>query len=291
MGFSIKSSFDLRYLRHGSGEQVMTVAEGDTADSELTTLQEWPSSRGELSLRLLQGDTALIVENDLIGRFVIDREGALITVPAFAPVPIALREAFLWSTPFAVVGTDRDNVVVHAASVEVGGRGILFAGDTRVGKTTLASAFHAAGHRLLSDDGARCHVSSSSVYPGPALLRLRRDMADSVTSTDLELVHRTPDKVHFSVPYSRRGSGRSVPISAIVFLNWGEHSIERMNAESTIARLWPLAFYLPFERASAVAFESLAVLARSVAAYEVHRPRTESETSRVVDRLIEVCLS
>lgn len=269
----------------------MVVDESDESPSDISPLQAWPSSRGELALRLLASGDDLIVENELMGRFQIDGKRARITVPSAAGVPSALREAFLWSTPFAVAGTDPEHLVVHAASVAVEDQGILLVGDTRAGKTTLAGAFHNAGYRLLSDDGARCSVKQRSVFPGPALLRLRTDMAERFDRSDLELVHQTPDKTHFAVAESRRGDGRGVPISAVVFLNWGENHTELLSTEAAIARLWRLTFYLPETDGIASAFTSLSELLRTLPVYDVFRPQSLDDVSALVERLVDTCLA
>lgn len=290
MGFTIQSTVALQYLREGPGSQTMILDEGDEEPTRLPVLQEWPSSKGELSLRLLADGDDLLVENDLMGRFRILADRSRITLPIANGVPAALREAFLWSTPFAVASVDAGHVFVHAAAVAVAGRAILLLGETRAGKTTLSAAFHTQGHRLLSDDGARCIVGSRSVWPGPALLRMRPDMAERMDRSDLELVHQTAEKTHFAVSEERRGDGRPVPISAIVFLDWGPQSTKSLSVETAIPRLWNLSFYQPGLEPASAAFAGLTEIADAVPIYEVSRPRDDTETPRTVDSVIETCL-
>lgn len=290
MGFTIHSTVALNYLREGSGRQTMVLDEGDEEPIRLPVLQEWPSSRGELSLRLLAEGDDLVVENDLMGRFRIHADRSRITIPIARAVPGALREAFLWSTPFAVASVDAEHVFVHAAAVAVAGRAVLLLGDTRAGKTTLSAAFHAHGHRLLSDDGARCIVGSRSVWPGPALLRMRPDMARRMDRSGLDLIHQTSEKTHFAVSEERRGDGHPVPISAIVFLSWGPHNIRSLSVETAISRLWSLSFYPPSRETAVAAFAGLTAIADAVPVYDVSRPRDDGETPRVVESLIETCL-
>jgi hypothetical protein len=42
--------------------------------------------------------------------------------------------------------------VLHASAIEVAGRGAIFVGNRRAGKSTTGAALVAAGHRLLADD-------------------------------------------------------------------------------------------------------------------------------------------
>jgi hypothetical protein len=68
---------------------------------------------------------------------------------------------------------------LHATVVTVGERGAAFLGDSGYGKSSLAAAFLAAGHRLLTDDllvltdGQR----ELSAHPGPPRLKLYQSSA------------------------------------------------------------------------------------------------------------------
>jgi hypothetical protein len=54
---------------------------------------------------------------------------------------------------FSRLLADRSSVIVHACGVELGGRGLLFAGESGAGKSTLASLLEEhAGAGVLSDD-------------------------------------------------------------------------------------------------------------------------------------------
>ena len=44
------------------------------------------------------------------------------------------------------------NTILHASAVAIDGRAIAFAGETGMGKSTLAASLHARGHPVLSDD-------------------------------------------------------------------------------------------------------------------------------------------
>jgi len=58
-------------------------------------------------------------------------------------------------------------MMLHAAAIDLEGRGILFVGGADVGKTTLSS--RVSRDRLLSDDGAVCicHNGTVSIVPSP----------------------------------------------------------------------------------------------------------------------------
>ena len=67
----------------------------------------------------------------------------------------------------------RGDTALHAAAVEVDGQAVVLGAPGTFGKTTLAAAFHAAGHRLLSEDttcirgvrGAACRARTGDAAP------------------------------------------------------------------------------------------------------------------------------
>src|SRR5918992_1328313 len=91
------------------------------------------------------------------------------------------RENRVWGIPAALCYMARGDQAVHAAAVDVDGSALLLAAPGRFGKTTLAGGFLRLGHRLLSEDMS-CVRSGTppEVIPGPAGLRLRRDVYESI---------------------------------------------------------------------------------------------------------------
>lgn len=66
---------------------------------------------------------------------------------------------------------------LHAACVEIGGRGVLIAGDGGRGKSTIAAGFSRRGLRVLSEDVVRVDVVGGKLraYPSYSGSRLRSD--------------------------------------------------------------------------------------------------------------------
>lgn len=71
---------------------------------------------------------------------------------------------------------ERGELALHAAVVDIGGQAVLFCGPPGAGKSTLAAAFAAAGHGVLSEDGALLERQGERwiAWPGAAGARLRR---------------------------------------------------------------------------------------------------------------------
>jgi hypothetical protein len=94
---------------------------------------------------------------------------ALLRFPLFGPV-------------MAMVLQRRGMFVLHASAVAMGDRGVVFLGDKMAGKSTIAAAFVAAGHRLLTDDVLAIEFSlSGGPVIRPGFPQLKLDEASSLS--------------------------------------------------------------------------------------------------------------
>lgn len=99
---------------------------------------------------------------------------------------------------------------LHASAVEVGGRAVAFLAGHRSGKSSLAAAFLAAGHRLLSDDLLAVEEDGAGFHglPGYPQMRLWPEQAEHFCgrSDDLPAVH--PAVAKRRLPVGAGGFGR-----------------------------------------------------------------------------------
>lgn len=110
--------------------------------------------------------------------------------------------------------------VLHGSAIEMGGRAVIFIGETGAGKSTLAASLQRAGHRLMGDDAVivterRDAFVAEPVYPS---LRLYPDTVSVLLAPDAEVapMARYSDKQRIEVPPA---SNPSVPIAAIFLLS------------------------------------------------------------------------
>jgi hypothetical protein len=83
-------------------------------------------------------------------------------------------EGFLVDTLLSpVLAMQRELLFVHAASIEIGGRGVLLIGPSGSGKTTTALTLAARGHGYLGDDMAVLHAASGVLLPMRSTANLR----------------------------------------------------------------------------------------------------------------------
>ena len=126
------------------------------------------------------------------------------------------------------------------------------------------------------------------VVPGPAMLRIRRDVAGSLDLPGARAVAESGDRVHFSLDPGRRGDSSPVPLRAIALLRKGEDGIalDTVPAAGALRDLWPLSFRLPTAEDRARCFDGIARLAAGVRIRNLVRPLKLDELERVVERIV-----
>jgi hypothetical protein len=206
------------------------------------------------------------------GWFLIDPAVPSISISAGAPS--LRRELRLFGVPTAVCAFEQGDVSVHASAVEVLGKGVLLAGPSQYGKTTLAAAFARAGHRLLSEDSTRCRGDTvPSIWPGPAVLRLREDIASQVTVPGTRPTESEEGRVPLLFDEPSRGDGRAVPLNAIVLLRRGSGppGLELVSPAAAIRDILALTFQLPGSASHAAGFGRVADIAARVPTFNLYR--------------------
>lgn len=292
-GFEVRSSLALRFLRDGASGVPLVVREDERAGDEGAELvAEWNRRPGhDLHARLYANGGGFDFWTDREGWFHIDPGAPLVTVP-HALDEIRLEER-LWGIPAALCYMHRGDFAVHASAVAVGGGALLFGAPGRFGKTTLAAAFLRAGHGVLSEDFTCCRIDPGpQLLPGPALLRMRRDVYGTFDVPDTVPIAEDPDKVHLSIDAARRGDGHPVPLRGIIFLRTGEEDLaaERLTVEDALPDLWTLTFKLPTDDGWARSFRAVTALAASVPLWNITRPLRFDRLDDTVEFVVSTCL-
>jgi hypothetical protein len=293
----VASSLPFVYLRAPAGDPsapVLTVdTREDLAPPAAPPLLEWaPRPEHPFHARLWDdGDGRATVWIDGMGTFAVDPAAARVTVPAEAE-PIR-REERLWGIPAALCFTARGDLPLHAAVVEVDGRAIVMTAPGMFGKTTLAAAFLARGHRVLAEDLACLRLAPDPVvFPGPAILRVRPDVYATIGPiAGTRSVADDPERVHLAFEDDLRGSADPVPIAAVVLLRRSspEVRLERVDPTAHLADLWTVSFNLPTDEDRRRCFAGIVDLVDAVPMYALDRPLTFDSLDRVLDEVIAAC--
>ncbi|MDR7554840.1 MAG: hypothetical protein QN157_04470 [Armatimonadota bacterium] len=291
-GLQVASSLPFAYLRAGAGIPLdVAVGPSPPIPPGARLLREWPARPGRTLLaRLYQDGTRYLFWNELAEVFVVEPATLRVTVPDMDPVR---REDILWGIPASLCLLHLGHLPLHAAAVEVDGGAVLFAAPGGFGKTTLAAAFHAAGHRVLSEDIACVTTQASpAVIPGPASLRLRPDVADHLALPGVQVVRRTDVRISLALDRACRGRCDPVPIRAVVFLRVARDiAVTRVRVTDAIPDLWTLSQSYVDDAEHARCFRHVVDLARSVPLWNVYRPLRFDALHGTIERILSVCLA
>jgi hypothetical protein len=147
-----------------------------------------------------------------------------------------------------------------------------YAAPRTYGKTTVAAAFHRAGHRVLSEDTTCVRLGPEpAVVPGPAMLRVRHDVAAELELPSVRRVGESDDRVHDAL--ADPGDCERVPVRAVVFLDVSDGAaLEPVEQAEALGDLWALSFRLPTEDDVGRSFAGVTDLAGTVPVSRLRRP-------------------
>lgn len=274
-GFAVESSVPLLDLRELATDLPALVIREADADAAAATpngalIAEWAASPAiPWPGRLHRSGTGWDLQIDGAGWFRIDPGAGVITVP---PTTDPLRrEERLWSVPAILCMLARGDLPLHAAAVEIDGQAVILAGPRGSGKSTLAAGLVRAGHRLLSEDVVGLRPGMNEMLPGPAMLRLRRDVAAWLDVPGATVAGHVDERVHLVLDAQSRGDGAARPVAGIVVLAESRTGDAGMPIEATtaVAALWSLASQLPGRDGVAQRFELVVDVARAVPAFRL----------------------
>ena len=158
-----------------------------------------------------------------------------------------------------------DLLFFHAATVGIGGRGILIVGPKGHGKTTTSLALASRGHAFLGDETAIYEPSTALLHPfhrpvgikpGPAASAVVAKIGDLAMPAE-GILRIAAERV---VP---RANGDAVPLHAVVFLQGfaDETRLEAVTAgRDELAQMQPLASSLGAGAASMRVFAMVRLL-------------------------------
>jgi hypothetical protein len=300
-GFAVQSSLPFAYLREGSGAPLhVNELNGAASATPGPVVARWTGGPDNIETRLHSMGDEYRLWLRHVGWFKIDPnlpEIGLPHLPSKAMHPVAReqlmawREASLWGLPVLLCAMRRGSFPIHAASVDVAGFGLLIGAPGTFGKTTLAAAFLKAGHRMLSDDMACCDLAPSpSVLPGPAVVRLRRDVADWLELPQTRIAFTTEPKIGLAVEPAVRGDGSAVPLRAIVLLHKSDTppTLARASFSDALRDVFVLSPKAVLDQAGA--FADAARIVETVPVWYLDRKLDVASLPDLVDMIVERCI-
>lgn len=278
-GFEVESELPLRRLNAAAGTRgrlTIEVAEHRSPHAApVSTLVDEKGACWYASYELEDG--ACLLQLPPTGSFLLEPEVGRIGVDR-DDADDDLLEHRLASSAICTLLAMRDDLVLHAAAVEVGGKAIAFCGPTQRGKSTLARTLGNAGQRLLGEDGIAIEVeeNGATAHPGARGVRARRRDGDGRQHVEL-LADPGP------------GEPPPCPVAAVVLL--GERGaaleVEPLAPARALALLTPNLIHCGTRAAIAAAFANLAALLRVVPAFKASLPDDLAALPTSADDLLD----
>lgn len=159
-----------------------------------------------------------------VGRFAI-LNGEHITVDPAPGVDESVVRVPLLGMVMAVALIQRGLLVLHGSVLGMGKTAVAFLGDKGFGKSTLAAALYARGHRLISDDILAITASSAKrprVWPAFPQFKLWPEVIPLIfglKSEELARVH--PEAEKRVLPVAERFERQVLPLRSVYILDAG----------------------------------------------------------------------
>lgn len=286
-GFEVHSELPLRYVRGGSGaDGPLEVVAGGPEPTVGPLLREWNPPAYPVPVRLHAGEPGYALWVEGAGWFAIDPDVPRIRVPADGD-PVR-REERLWAFPTLLCLLHRGDLPLHAAAVQVDDTAVVLAGPGRHGKTTLAAACAQAGLRVLAEDLTCLRLDGGlSVVPGPAMLRVRHDVADHVDVAGAAPLARDDDRVHLSLDRDR-GTCDPVPVAALALLRDGQGPPRLQPAPpmDALRDLWALTFNFATDEDRSRCFAEVAQASSAAPVFDLTRRLVPEDLPATVDAIV-----
>ncbi|GAB6039433.1 hypothetical protein [Endothiovibrio diazotrophicus] len=125
---------------------------------------------------------------------------------------------FLFGAILGLICHQRGRPILHASCVEIDGRAVALAGPSGMGKSTLAAALMARGHRVLSDDLCLIDLDGPVAIPTFRRLKLWRDSSEALQIDTAALPRVRPELEKYELPLDEDFCSRPVPLAAVALL-------------------------------------------------------------------------
>lgn len=196
-----------------------------------------------------------------------------------------------------VMRLQRDVRFFHAATVGIGGNGVLIVGAKGSGKTTLSMALAARSHAFLGDEYAAVCVRTGALLPFRRAVSIRPGTRSARLEARLQGMNPLTDKTEDGLNRVRLSvrdvfpdaAPRAVNLSHCLFLRGFQRKpgvVEFSPGEMKLPSLQPLLASLWSQRPGMLMLEFLRVFSRARCFY-VDVGGTPDETAELIERVVE----
>jgi hypothetical protein len=236
---------------------------------------------------------------DEIGTFAV-RRGKEIIVDPFPEVAESLLRLPLVGVVMAVLLYQRGLLVLHATAMSLHGTAVAFLGHKGSGKSTMAAALYAQGHRLVADDVVVVDAKGAKrpkVLPAFPQLKLWPEAVVACLGEASEALPRLHPQVEKrACPAPERFIPMPVALGHLYVLEQGRTlEIESLRPQEALIQLIAYSYMTRFGRQAlqireAQHFLQCAALAQTVPVYRLKRPASLALLPTIA-RLVEAHLT
>lgn len=225
-----------------------------------------------------------------VARFTVDH-GRRVQVRPAPGIDAESVRVFLLGSVLGAVLFQRGFLVLHGNAIDIDGRAMVCLGPSGVGKSTLAAAFAARGHRILADDVVPVDAGCAAV-PGFPRIKLWQDSADRLEIETGTLDRIRPELEKFNLPVRQTFRDTPLPIRWVYLLTPDNSDTVSLNPISGMQRFQPLlanTYRRRFMEGMALRPEHLqrcGALAGQVHLARVSRPRAGFDIDGLVEALL-----
>jgi hypothetical protein len=239
------------------------------------------------------GPGSLLLGLDGVARYLVCGGSAITVHPAPDADGDSVR-LFLMGSVLGALLQQRDLLVLHGSAIQTPRGAVIFAGESGIGKSALAGAFHARGYPLMTDEisAIRSHPTGAELIPSCPRLLLWPDVMEllNLGNDGVRPARANLKKLH--VPLEKGFSRVSAPLHAVYILhvtNGREFEVSPITGFDGVQELIAVTFRRSFLTAMCPDnswFQQLTALAGRVRISRLYRPagRSLRETADFLEK-------
>lgn len=164
-------------------------------------------------------------ENDIFqlrsshfGEILIVEKREIYFIPNFDKGEDYLRMVLLGSISMIYVNCF-NLLSLHAASIVINDKAILFCGASGRGKSSIAAYFYSKGYHVLADDVTNCGFNESGellAYPSVPRIKLSEQVLIGMGISSAGLLSIPSSNVKYSLPIENRDNSKGYPIQLVI---------------------------------------------------------------------------
>lgn len=189
-----------------------------TLQESIETPQDWNAFGPAVMLGPRQ---QLLLTIPMVARYLV-ADGNRITIEPFMSAESPDVRTFLFGTCLAVLCFQRGMLPFHASAVKIADKAVLLAGNSGLGKSSLAAALHQRGHSFLSDDLCAIEFQESAsplLWPAFPRMKLSEEATEHLNIATAGAEQSRIQLQKFHIPLSADGFLPSpLPIGLIIAL-------------------------------------------------------------------------